>query len=109
MPGDLRVVDDDEAQYRRLINAATVGHFEGEGWRFRKDGSRFWASVVVDRILDDDGKLIGFAKIRRESGMHVMSKPFALDDFGDRCGRSSRAEPGQLLALSRPRRHNPPP
>ena len=42
------------------------GRFEGEGWRVRKDGSRFWAHVVVDRIQDENGKLIGFAKITRD-------------------------------------------
>ena len=42
------------------------GRFEGEGWRRRKDGSRFWASVVIDAIKDDDGKLVGFAKITRD-------------------------------------------
>jgi PAS domain S-box-containing protein len=49
-----------------LETAARDGKYEGEGWRLRKDGSRFWASVVVDRINDDDGKLIGFAKITRD-------------------------------------------
>ncbi|MGE5270480.1 MAG: PAS domain S-box protein, partial [Thiohalocapsa sp.] len=51
---------------RTLGTAAREGRFEGEGWRVRKDGSRFWASAVVDRILDKDGKLVGFAKITRD-------------------------------------------
>jgi PAS domain S-box-containing protein len=51
---------------RVLETAAREGKFEGEGWRVRKDGSRFWASVVVDRIADDEGKLVGFAKITRD-------------------------------------------
>ena len=51
---------------RTLGTAAREGRFEGEGWRVRKDGTRFWASVVVDRILDDKGKLIGFAKVTRD-------------------------------------------
>ena len=49
-----------------LETARREGKFEGEGWRVRKDGSRFWASVVVDRINDEHGKLIGFAKITRD-------------------------------------------
>ncbi|MFL6752731.1 MAG: PAS domain S-box protein [Sphingomicrobium sp.] len=49
-----------------LETARREGRFEGEGWRVRKDGSRFWASVVVDRINDDHGKLVGFAKITRD-------------------------------------------
>ena len=49
-----------------LDTARKEGKYVGEGWRVRKDGSRFWASVVVDRISDSKGKLIGFAKITRD-------------------------------------------
>ena len=42
------------------------GRLEKEGWRVRKDGSRFWAHVIIDAIRDDDGKLIGYAKITRD-------------------------------------------
>ena len=49
-----------------LETAATEGRFEAEGWRQRKDGSRLWASVVIDPIRDDDGGLIGFTKITRD-------------------------------------------
>jgi PAS domain S-box-containing protein len=51
---------------RALKTAATTGKFEMEGWRVRKDGSRFWASVVINAIRDSDGELIGFAKITRD-------------------------------------------
>jgi PAS domain S-box-containing protein len=51
---------------RALAIAAEEGRYEGEGWRVRKDGSRFWASVVIDRILDSEGQLLGFAKITRD-------------------------------------------
>jgi PAS domain S-box-containing protein len=51
---------------RVLETARREGKFEGEGWRVRKDGSRFWASVVVDRINDATGELVGFAKITRD-------------------------------------------
>ena len=51
---------------RTLSTASREGRFEGEGWRVRKDGTRFWASVIVDRILDKDGELIGFAKITQD-------------------------------------------
>jgi signal transduction histidine kinase/CheY-like chemotaxis protein len=43
-----------------------VGRFENEGWRVRKDGTRFWAHVIIDAVRDDDGELIGFAKITRD-------------------------------------------
>ena len=51
---------------RALREAAEHGRFEAEGWRARKDGSRFWASVVIDRITDEAGNLIGFAKVTRD-------------------------------------------
>jgi PAS domain S-box-containing protein len=49
-----------------LAEAAEQGRFEAEGWRMRKDGSRFWASVVIDRITDEAGELVGFAKVTRD-------------------------------------------
>jgi PAS domain S-box-containing protein len=49
-----------------LAEAATQGRFEAEGWRMRKDGSRFWASVIIDRITDEAGELVGFAKVTRD-------------------------------------------
>jgi PAS domain S-box-containing protein len=54
------------APARALERARTDGRWESEGWRLRKDGSRFWASAVLDAIYDDDGRHIGFAKITRD-------------------------------------------
>src|SRR4029450_12608262 len=51
---------------RALRIAAREGRFEAEGWRVRKDGTRFWAHVVLDPIRADDGTLLGFAKITRD-------------------------------------------
>jgi PAS domain S-box-containing protein len=51
---------------RALETSAREGRFEAEGWRVRKDGTRFWASVVIDPIYNDQGRLIGFAKITRD-------------------------------------------
>ena len=51
---------------RALRLALENGRYEEEGWRVRKDGSFFWASVIIDPIRDDDGQLIGFAKITRD-------------------------------------------
>jgi C4-dicarboxylate-specific signal transduction histidine kinase len=51
---------------RGLEKAKREGKFEAEGWRVRKDGSRFWAFVVIDPIRHPSGKLIGFAKITRD-------------------------------------------
>src|SRR5262245_15453685 len=54
------------APERALAIAASSGKFETEGWRVRKDGSRFWANVVINRITDKDQNLIGFAKVTRD-------------------------------------------
>jgi PAS domain S-box-containing protein len=51
---------------RALKIAEETGHYEEEGWRVRKDGSYFWASVVIDPIRDGEGRLVGFAKITRD-------------------------------------------
>ncbi len=46
--------------------AAAEGRFEDEGWRLRKDGSRFWANVVITALRDSEGRLRGFAKVTRD-------------------------------------------
>jgi PAS domain S-box-containing protein len=51
---------------RELAIAAAAGHFENEGWRVRKDGSRFWANVVITALREDDGQLVGFGKVTRD-------------------------------------------
>jgi PAS domain S-box-containing protein len=49
-----------------LREALECGHATAEGWRVRKDGSRFWANVVISALRDDDGTPVGFAKITRD-------------------------------------------
>jgi signal transduction histidine kinase len=51
---------------RALAIAEQEGKFEAEGWRVRKDGTRFWASVVIDAMRSDSGELMGFAKVTRD-------------------------------------------
>ena len=51
---------------RDLLVASETGHFEDEGWRLRKDGTRFWASVVVTPLRGPEGRLLGFAKVTRD-------------------------------------------
>jgi len=51
---------------RALEQALEHGKFEAEGWRVRKDGTRFWAHVVIDPIYDEHGNLLGYAKITRD-------------------------------------------
>src|SRR5687768_13979064 len=71
---------------RALQTALGEGRFEDEGWRLRKDGRRFWASVVIDPIWDDEGALVGFAKITRDiterkeaaEALHATEEQFRL-------------------------------
>jgi PAS domain S-box-containing protein len=70
---------------RALKIALETGRYEEEGWRVRKDGSFFWASVVIDPIRNDAGELIGFAKITRDISerkeaqerLHAMQRQLA--------------------------------
>ena len=54
------------AHQHALAVALEHGKFTGEGWRVRKDGTRFWAHVTIERFCDEKGKVIGFAKITRD-------------------------------------------
>ena len=61
--------DEDRAKgipAKALAIAATSGKYEAEGWRVRKDGTHFWASVVINAIKSPMGELVGFAKITRD-------------------------------------------
>jgi PAS domain S-box-containing protein len=64
---------------RSLRTALDEGRFESEGWRLRKDGGRFWASVVIDAIYDEEGRHIGFAKITRD----ISERRAAQDALAD--------------------------
>ena len=55
-----------DAPARALRTAAEEGRFESEGWRVRKDGTRFWAQVLIDPVRSDSGEVVGFAKITRD-------------------------------------------
>ena len=52
---------------RELELAQVEGRYEEEGWRIRKDGSRFWAHVTITAVYDEEGELVGFAKVTRDS------------------------------------------
>ncbi len=80
----------------RALKAAAEGRYEAEGWRVRSDGSRFWASVVIDPIQDDDGALIGFAKVTRDI-TERRDAQLALDEARERLAQSKKMEAlGQL-------------
>src|SRR6185436_14473055 len=64
---------------RELEQAAEVERFECEGWRVRKDGSRFWANVVIAAIRDPaNGSLLGFAKVTRDLTQQRLAEDAAL-------------------------------
>ena len=59
---------------RALKVAEREGHYEDEGWRVRKDGSRFWANVVISAVRDHAGTLVGYSKITRDLTDHKRSE-----------------------------------
>ena len=65
---------------RELVIAARDGRFEEEGWRVRKDGSHFWASVVITALRLDDGTLAGFGKVTRDLTERRILQEKALED-----------------------------
>lgn len=84
--------EDREAQIpeRALETAAREGRVEMEGWRVKKDGSRFWAHVVIDAIHDEDGKLVGFAKITHDN-TEVRAAQQTLESFAYSVSHDLRA------------------
>ena len=79
-----------------LAIASREGRFEAEGWRVRKDGTQFWASVVIDAIRDDAGDLIGFAKLTRDVTERRETQ-LRLDQTRDQLFQSQKMEAlGQL-------------
>jgi PAS domain S-box-containing protein len=79
-----------------LQMATRVGKFEAEAWRLRKDGSRFWASVVIDALRNENGELIGFAKVTRDITQRLQQQE-ALDKTREALGHSQKMEAvGQL-------------
>ncbi|HWH95807.1 MAG TPA: PAS domain S-box protein [Baekduia sp.] len=69
--------------------AAETGRYEEEGWRIRKDGTRFWASVVLTAVRDDAGTLLGFAKVTRDLTERRASEQ-AIRDANTRLERTNR-------------------
>jgi PAS domain S-box-containing protein len=81
---------------RALQTARDEGRFEAEGLRVRKDGTRFWASVVIDPVRDPAGELIGFAKITRDLTERRQSQ-LALEQAQEAFFQSQKMESiGQL-------------
>src|SRR5579864_340337 len=79
---------------RQLESAAIEGRHESEGWRVRKDGSRFWAHETVTRLLDEKGKLYGFSKITHDITQRRQAEE-DLRSYADRL----RAVSGRLVEV----------
>jgi len=79
-----------------LETARDTGRWEAEGWRVRNDGTRFWANVVIDAIRDEEGKLIGFAKVTRDM-TEKREAQLRLQESREQLFRSQKMEAlGQL-------------
>ena len=89
-----------------LRTAANTGRFEDEGWRLRKDGSRFWANVVITALRDANGQLLGFAKVTRdlterrnaEEALRISEQNFRLLIEGVRDSAIYMLDPGGRVA-----------
>jgi PAS domain S-box-containing protein len=87
---------------RELEIASAVGRLEDEGWRLRKDGSRFWANVVITALRDDSGELVGFAKVTRDLTERRAGQIQALADMRrvTESDMANRAKSEFLMAMS---------
>ena len=82
---------------RELKEAARVGRFEDEGWRLRKDGSRFWANVVITALRDHEGKLVGFAKVTRDLTSRRQSEEQARQLAAEQAAHAEAARRNEEL------------
>jgi len=87
---------------RELAMARRDGRYEEEGWRIRKDGSRFWASVVITPLFGEHGDLMGYAKVTRDLTERRLAQQREVDDARRlaEVEASNRAKTGFLAAMS---------
>ena len=83
---------------QKLLEIATrVGRVEDEGWRVRKDGTQFWANVVITALHDEAGNLVGFAKITRDLTERRNAEEQARSLAAERAARKEADEYSQKL------------
>jgi PAS domain S-box-containing protein len=96
------------APRRSLEIARTTGRFEGEGWRLRKDGTRLWASVVIDAVYSPTGTIVGFAKVTRDvtqrlaerTALGIVSEQLRITAEHDRATAAILRENNRLMAMA---------
>jgi PAS domain S-box-containing protein len=84
---------------QEIDSASSIGRHEDEGWRIRKDGSRFWANVIVAAIRDSSGQLLGFSKIMRDLSERKRLE-LELTDARAAAEQSSRMKSDFLAKMS---------
>ncbi|MDB5340343.1 MAG: luxQ 5, partial [Planctomycetaceae bacterium] len=85
--------------------AESEGRFEDEGWRIRKDGTRFWANVVITALRDENGNLVGFSKITRDMTERKKSEENARRLIEETTARRVSEENAKLIQEQRERLH----
>ena len=81
-----------------LRTAAVAGRWEGEGWRLRQDGSRFWADVVITALRDEAGDLVGYAKVTRDLTERRAAEEARAALLAEQAARRLRPAPRPLPA-----------
>ena len=85
-----------------LVHAARDGRFEDEGWRLRKDGTRFWANVILTALRDTRGAVVGFAKVTRDLTERRAAEQQAVQYAAESAARAAAESRSQELdALNR--------
>jgi len=77
---------------RELEIAAKEGRLEDEGWRIRKDGSHFWANVVITALRDNRGELIGFGKVTRDFTERIRADQALRNEVEERSGAQHKLQ-----------------
>lgn len=85
--------------------AAAEGRFEDEGWRVRKDGTQFWANVVVTALKNDRGELLGFSKVTRDLTERKQAEESARRLVAETTARRVAEENARLIQEQRERLH----
>jgi PAS domain S-box-containing protein len=86
---------------RKVLEAARAdGRYEEEGWRVRRDGSRFWAHILVTPIYGEDGGLLGFGKVVRDLTTRRLSEQRLRDNAADLAASNVELDQFRRLVLS---------